>query len=400
MNILNKYIISQECDIQNETEEVVEVDTTELDETAKRIDEGIGELQEVNDEVDRLRVAQDNLQLQNQVMSTIVSDREDGKLTEQEQVLAQVGRRAIVSSLGIDPDSEEGQEYVEEIDSSPIATEDAEQQGLGKRLLETVKNGFKWILEKLSSFGQYIKETLSKVFGNLFKGTKKNVEETLLVLNENHEAYKVLTEGVAKEDNVSSDERIMMSNLVWDYTKRDFINLNALADSRLSFYELVDWLGSEIKRSDSLTSPSDDLVASLSRYPNANKTIYIPNNPSATFKNIFNNISVFDVTEDKKPIDMSMIQALSKLAQYSDAADNKFNLWAKAFGDYQDQVKKFANEVAEEAVDTNRAGVKSAIDMLRITAVQCIKYYNLSVKIAKAQHAFSKEINRAVKSVS
>jgi len=54
MNLINKYVsVAMECDVPNETESVTEVDTIEMDRIAQRIDQGIGELEEINDEYDR-----------------------------------------------------------------------------------------------------------------------------------------------------------------------------------------------------------------------------------------------------------------------------------------------------------------------------------------------------------
>ena len=226
MNLINKYVsVAMECDIPNETESVTEVDTVEMDRIAQRIDQGIGELEEINNEYDRVRAAHDTFIAQNTIIQEIASTREDNQLTEGEQVLAQAGRYAIVNSLGIDPNSEEGLSYIEEVTDTPVSTEDAEKQGLGKRLVESIKNGLKWVLAKITEFGRFIKKVLSNVFGRLFKETKENIDNTLLVLNENHEAYKVLLEQPAKEDVNGSNDGILMSNYVWDYRKNDFITL-------------------------------------------------------------------------------------------------------------------------------------------------------------------------------
>ena len=166
MNLINKYVsVSLECDLPNETESVAEIDTVEMDRIAQRIDQGIGELEEINDEYDRVRAAHDAFITQNTIIQEIASTHEDNQLTEGEQVLAQAGRHALINSLGIDPNSEEGQSYIEEVTATPVSVEDAEKQGLGKRLVESIKNGLKWVLAKITEFGRFIKKVLSNVYG-------------------------------------------------------------------------------------------------------------------------------------------------------------------------------------------------------------------------------------------
>lgn len=400
MNLINKYVsVSMECDLPNETESVTEVDTVEMDRIAQRIDQGIGELEEINDEYDRVRAAHDTFIAQNTIIQEIASTREDHQLTEGEQVLAQAGRHALINSLGVDPNSEEGQSYIEEVTATPVSVEDAEKQGLGKRLLESVKNGLKWILSKLAEFGKYLKKVLSKVFGRLFKETSKNVEETLLVLNENHEAYKILLEQPAKEDSNGSSEGIMVSNYVWDYKEKDFINLDKLANARLDFYDVVAWLRKEIDQAKDSDHLEENVTTSFAHYPKANNKIYIPNQGEVPVRNVFNNYNLLDIKEESKPLDQTIINALKQLQQYSKAADEKFQRWEEAFDTYQSNLENLANDVISGTIEVEDSRVKTAVDLLRMTTMRVLKFNQLSTRVAKAQHAFSKKINRTVKSV-
>ena len=400
MNLINKYVsVSMECDVPNETESVAEIDTIEMDRIAQRIDQGIGELEEINDEYDRVRAAHDTFIAQNTIIQEIASTREDNQLTEGEQTLAQAGRHAIISSLGVDPNSEEGQSYIEEVTSTPVSMEDAEKQGLGKRLVESIKNGLKWVLAKIIEFGRFIKKVLSNVFGRLFKETKENIDNTLLVLNENHEAYKVLLEQPAKEDANGSNDGILMSNYVWDYRKNDFINLNELANSRLDFYEVGAWLRDMIEKIKGDDHLEEKEMISFAQYPKQNNKIYIPNQGEVVIRNVFNNHSLLDIKEESKPLNQTMINALKQLREYSAEAETEFNKWEKAFDQYQSNIESMVNQAMKRTDEMVDSRIKSATDLLRMLTVRTLKYNQLSTKIAKAQHAFSKEINRVVESV-
>lgn len=400
MNLINKYVsVAMECDIPNETESVTEVDTVEMDRIAQRIDQGIGELEEINNEYDRVRAAHDTFIAQNTIIQEIASTREDNQLTEGEQVLAQAGRHTLINSLGIDPNSEEGQSYIEEVTATPVSVEDAEKQGLGKRLVESIKNGLKWVLAKITEFGRFIKKVLSNVFGRLFKETKENIDNTLLVLNENHEAYKVLLEQPAKEDANGSNDGLLMSNYVWDYHKNDFINLNTLANSRVDFYDVAAWLRDTIEKIKGDDHLEEKEIISLAQYPKQNNKIYIPNQGEVSIRNVFNNHSLLDIKEESKPLNQTMINALKQLREYSAEAEDKFNRWEKAFDQYQFNIESMVNQAMKRTDEMVDSRIKSATDLLRMLTVKTLKYNQLSTKIAKAQHAFSKKINRVVESV-
>lgn len=400
MNLINKYVsVSMECDLPNETESVTEVDTIEMDRISQRIDQGIGELEEINSEYDQVRSAHDTFIAQNTIIQEIASTREDNQLTEGEQVLAQAGRYALVNSLGVDPNSEEGQSYIEEVTSTPVSVEDAEKQGLGKRLVESIKNGLKWVLAKITEFGRFIKKVLSNVFGRLFKETKENIDNTLLVLNENHEAYKILLEQPAKEDANGSNDGLLMSNYVWDYRKNDFINLNTLANSRVDFYDMVAWLRDTIEKIKGDDHLEEKEIISLAQYPKQNNKIYIPNQGEVSIRNVFNNHSLLDIKEESKPLNQTMIIALKQLREYSAEAEDKFNRWEKAFDQYQSDIEHMVNQAMKRTDEMIDSRIKSATDLLRMLTVRTLKYNQLSTKIAKAQHAFSKKVNRVVESV-
>nr|DAJ18716.1 MAG TPA: hypothetical protein [Myoviridae sp. ctRUJ25] len=400
MNLINKYVsVSMECDVPNETESVTEVDTVEMDRIAQHIDQGIGELEEINDEYDQVRAAHDAFIAQNTIIQEIASTREDNQLTEGEQVLAQAGRHALINSLGVDPNSEEGQSYIEEVTTTPISMEDAEKQGLGKRLVESIKNGLKWVLAKITEFGRFIKKVLSNVFGRLFKETKENIDNTLLVLNENHEAYKVLLEQPAKEDANGSNDSILMSNYVWDYYKNDFINLNTLANSRVDFYDVAAWLRDTIEKIKGDVHLEEKEGVSLAQYPKQNNKVYIPNQGEVVIRNVFNNHSLLDIKEESKPLTQVMINALKQLREYSAEAEAKFNSWEKAFDQYQSNIESLANDAMKRTDEMIDSRIKSATDLLRMLTVRTLKYNQLSTKIAKAQHAFSKKVNRVVESI-
>lgn len=157
MNLLNKYATDVSVEGVNPFEhaalETIALAIEEMEEVLEVAEQAQDEIEDANQEAERLERARDSEELNNQVIEGIVSEREDGKLTEQEQALAQVNRAAVVSSLGIDPESEEGQEYIEEVTDEPISNEAMNDKDsfIGK-LIDGAKKALQFIVKKVKDF--------------------------------------------------------------------------------------------------------------------------------------------------------------------------------------------------------------------------------------------------------
>ena len=166
MNLLNKYSVSTESVNPFITASLEEINVAieEMEEILEDSEEQQEEIHEADQELDRLETARQSVELQDQVVQSIVSDREDGKLTEQEQVLAQVNRRSIVASLGIDPESEEGKEYVEEVTDEPVSTEAMDNKNsFINKLVEGAKEALRLLVQKVGNFFGSIVSFLAKL---------------------------------------------------------------------------------------------------------------------------------------------------------------------------------------------------------------------------------------------
>lgn len=156
MNLLNKYAetsVESVNPFENASLEAMTLAIEEMEEVLEVSEQAQDEIEDANQEAERLERARDAEELNNQVIEGIVAEREDGKLTEQEQALAQVNRAAVISSLGIDPESEEGQEYIEEVTDVPVSNEAMNDKDsfLGK-LVEGAKKALQFIIRKVQDF--------------------------------------------------------------------------------------------------------------------------------------------------------------------------------------------------------------------------------------------------------
>lgn len=167
MNLLNKYGVSTES-VQTELSmEEIAVAIEEADEALADAETQEDEIQEENQNVERLETAAKEIELQNEVAQNLVEDREDGKLTETEQTALQLARRATVAGLGIDPESEEGDEAISEVTDTPAETAATEatddKETFLKKVVKGAKKALAWLFEKIGNFFSWALQALNKI---------------------------------------------------------------------------------------------------------------------------------------------------------------------------------------------------------------------------------------------
>lgn len=167
MNLLNKYGVSTES-VQTEfSMEEIAVAIEEAEEALAEAETQEDEIQEENQNVERLETAAREVELQNEVAQNLVEDREDGKLTETEQTALQLARRATVAGLGIDPEGEEGDAAISEVTDTPAETAATEamddKETFLKKVVKGAKKAFAWLFEKISNFFAWAGQQLAKI---------------------------------------------------------------------------------------------------------------------------------------------------------------------------------------------------------------------------------------------
>jgi hypothetical protein len=167
MNLLNKYGVSTES-VQTELSmEEIAVAIEEAEEALAEAETQEDEIQEENQNVERLETAAKEIELQNDVAQDLVANREDGKLTETEQTALQLARRATVAGLGIDPESEEGDEAIQEVTDTPAETAATEamddKETFLKKVVAGAKKALAWLFEKIDNFFSWALQVLAKI---------------------------------------------------------------------------------------------------------------------------------------------------------------------------------------------------------------------------------------------
>lgn len=205
MNLLNKYGVSTES-VQTELSmEEIAVAIEEAEEALADAETQTDEIQEENQNVERLETAAKEIELQNDVAQNLVEDREDGKLTETEQTALQLARRATVAGLGIDPEGEEGDAAISEVTDTPAETAATEamddKETFLKKVVKGAKKAFAWLFEKIGNFFSWAAQSLAKI-GNgakakyikLLKALEAAKPEDEAAFIKAQEAYKFNTD--------------------------------------------------------------------------------------------------------------------------------------------------------------------------------------------------------------
>ena len=205
MNLLNKYGVSTES-VQTELSmEEIAVAIEEAEEALADAETQADEIQEENQNVERLETAAKEIELQNDVAQNLVEDREDGKLTETEQTALQLARRATVAGLGIDPEGEEGDAAISEVTDTPAETAATEamddKETFLKKVVKGAKKALSWLFEKIGNFFSWAAQSLAKI-GNgakakyikLLKALEAAKPEDEAAFIKAQEAYKFNTD--------------------------------------------------------------------------------------------------------------------------------------------------------------------------------------------------------------
>ena len=205
MNLLNKYGVSTESVLTELSMEEIAVAIEEAEEALAEAETQEDEIQEENQNVERLETAAKEIELQNDVAQDLVANREDGKLTETEQTALQLARRATVAGLGIDPESEEGDEAIQEVTDTPAETAATEamddKETFLKKVVAGAKKALSWLFDKISNFFSWVIQSLAKI-GNgakakyikLLKALEAAKPEDEAAFIKAQEAYKFNTD--------------------------------------------------------------------------------------------------------------------------------------------------------------------------------------------------------------
>jgi len=342
----------------------------------------------------RLETAIQEMEIQETVLSNFP---EEDKQSETVQTGLQLARRAMIVGLGIDPESEEGKEYIEEF-TSPVSTEDTNKEGLGQKLIKGLKKIFETIMEKIKAFGAWIKKHATVFFKRTCSIIRKNSQFIIGALSAGSDLRLQLINLISTEDNQSSSDGFMVSPYVYDFINHDFIDLHRYFDNRLPILSLLNSIRKQFD-----TSPDQPLR--FDTFKEWKESIYLPNQANVkTLEDLTRGqMMIGRFTEKERPITVHILDQIKQLEKYSENTETKFDNWTKAF----EQISKTITDLCDDIVKVlSQPDQSSNLTLsqyrLGITMLSQIstKLFNHGMKIIQHQKTFSEKLAKSVKLLS
>lgn len=360
------------------------------------------------EEIDIQPVSLDELDRDHQLMETAIREMtlqedilaqlpEEDQRSETVQTALQLARRATVAGLGIDPESEEGKEYIEEI-TSPVSTEDANKEGLSQKLIKGLKKIFETIMEKIKAFGAWIKKHATIFFKQSCSIIRKNSQFIIGAISAGSDMKQQLINFISTEDNQSSSNTLMVSPYVYDFINHDFIDLHRYFDNRLPILSLLNSIRKQFD-----TSPDQPLR--FDTFKEWKESIYLPNQANVkTLEDLTRSqMMIGRFTEKERPITVQILDQVKQLEKYSENAETKFDNWTKAFEQISKTITDLCDDIVkilshpDQSSDLTLSQYRLGITMLSQIST---KMFNQGMKVIQHQKTFSEKLAKNVKSLS
>ena len=342
----------------------------------------------------RLETAIQEMEIQETVLSNFP---EEDRQSETVQAGLQLARRAMIVGLGIDPESEEGKEYIEEF-TSPVSTEDTNKEGLGQKLIKGLKKIFETIMEKIKAFGAWIKKHATIFFKQSCIIIRKNAQFIVGAISAGSDMKQQLINFISTEDSQSSSNTLMVSPYVYDFINHDFIDLHCYFDNRLPVLSLLNSIRKQFD-----TSPDQPLR--FDTFKEWKESIYLPNQANVkTLEDLTRSqMMIGRFTEKERPITVHILDQIKQLEKYSENAEAKFDNWTKAF----EQISKTITDLCDDIVkvlshpdqSSNLTLSQYRLGIMMLSQIST-KLFNHGMKIIQHQKSFSEKLTRNVKSLS
>lgn len=352
------------------------------------------QIDELGQDQKRLETAIQEMEVQETVLSNLP---EEDKQSETVQTGLQLARRAVITGLGIDPESEEGKEYIGEI-TSPVSTEDANKEGLGQKLIQGLKKIFETIVEKIKAFGAWVKKHATVFFKRSCEIIRKNSQFIVGAISAGSDMKQQLINFISTEDSQSSSNALMVSPYVYDFINNDFIDLHRYFDNRLPILSLLNAIRKQFE-----TSPDQPLK--FDTFKEWKESIYLPNQANVkTLEDLTRSqMMIGRFTEKERPITVHILDQIKQLEKYSENAEAKFDNWKKAFEQINTTITDLCDDIIkvlsqpEQSSNLTLSQYRLGITMLSQIST---KLFNQGMKVIQHQKTFSEKLAKSVKSLS
>lgn len=162
MSFLKQYISNEGFALGLEDDTVTVDDEVQVAEAMGEANAVRQEIENTADDIEKADTVANELELQNDAMAGMAEEN-GGVIPEQAAAGFELARRAAVAAVGVDPDSEEGEEAVdaaglESYSKGLISLEEAQEKNKGflQKIKDSVIAAWKWIVEKVKAFLRWV----------------------------------------------------------------------------------------------------------------------------------------------------------------------------------------------------------------------------------------------------
>lgn len=162
MSFLKQYISNEGFVLGLEDDTVTVDDEVQVAEAMGEANAVRQEIENTADDIEKADAVANELELQNDAMAGMAEEN-GGAIPEQAAAGFELARRAAVAAVGVDPDSEEGEEAVdaaglESYVKGLISLEEAQEKNKGflQKIKDSIKAAWNWIVEKIKAFTRWV----------------------------------------------------------------------------------------------------------------------------------------------------------------------------------------------------------------------------------------------------
>lgn len=181
MSFLKQYISNEGFALGLENDEVTVGDDVQVAEALGEANAVRQDIENTAADIERGAAVADELELQNDALQA-VAEENGGTIPESTAAGFELARRAAVTAVGIDPESEEGVDAVdaaglESYAKGLISLEEAQEKNKGflQKIKDGLKAAWKWIVEKVKAFIKWVGK-ITNILPKKFRSTYNDVK--------------------------------------------------------------------------------------------------------------------------------------------------------------------------------------------------------------------------------
>lgn len=382
MSLLKKCISNENYDfgLENYSSELTAQEEVELAEAQGGAESVRKDIEAGAGDIEHATMAASELELQNEAM-TAIADENGGTLSPETAAGFELARRAVVASVGIDPDTEQGEELVdsqslESLSNGSISVEDVKDKA--KNFLTKIKDGikkiWKWIVDKIKQFLNWldkitniIPKKFKKAYDAVSNMTDKEFDDAIAVIAVKSPKYKAQGQALVINGKLM-DPKEVSQNIA------DFVD-----SGKLGIFDAIKFSYSKLKDEISSKGDKEARKSMLKIYMEHFKSV-IGKNVSVngtTYRIDYSDETGIEIIEDTYESENAQLSKI-KRKDLLDAL-NQGTISEKLFARAQKSLKELENNKEADKLTSDENASKVAL----LCVQQASKITGLSTKLTQ-----------------